>query len=117
MKKSELITYLNLNTKGRKAGRKEFKPNDIFISSSNDDKHLRLTAFGKNVMEKHFTAYTISLDTKTKQETGTQLITLDKYLSTPYYIKNGNLILFEESVAAELILIGGDFDLWVSNKR
>ena len=115
MKKSELIKYLNENTKGRKAGRKEFRVNDIFISSSNDNKNFRLTRFGKDIIEKHFKAYKIKLQSKDK-ETGNQILTLDSYLNSPYYLSRGTLILYEEAIAAELLLLDGDFDLWVFNK-
>jgi DNA topoisomerase IB len=115
MKKSELIKYLNENTKGRKAGRKEFRVNDIFISSSNDSKNFRLTRFGKDIIEKHFKAYKITLHSKNK-ETGNQILALDYYLKSPYYLSKGILILYEESIAAEILLIDGDFDLWVKNK-
>ena len=54
MRKDELIRYLNDNTKGRKAGRKEFRTNDIFISSSSNTENFRLTSFGANIMKKHF---------------------------------------------------------------
>ena len=54
MNKKELIKYLNENSTGKVAGRKEIRGNDIFISSSNDHKHFRLTRFGKDLVEKHF---------------------------------------------------------------
>ena len=59
MKKNELIRYLNENTKGRKAGRKEFHTNDIFISSSSNTENFRLTSFGAKMMAKHFKEYVI----------------------------------------------------------
>lgn len=117
MKKSELIKYLNENTKGKKAGRKEFKPNDIFISSSNDDKNFRLTRFGKDVIEKHFKAYKITLSNGKKAETGNEILVLDSYLHSPFYLHHGTLIVYEESIAAELLLIDGDFELWIQNKK
>lgn len=115
MKKSELIKYLNENTKGKTAGRKEIKANDIFISSSNDDKNFRLTRFGKDIIEKHFKAYKIKLQSKDK-ETGNQILSLDRYMVTPYYLSRGTLVLYEESIAAELLLLDCDFDLWIFNK-
>jgi hypothetical protein len=48
--------------------------------------------------------------------TGNQILTLDKYLHTPYYLKKSRLILFEEVAAVELLMIDGDIDLWVQNK-
>lgn len=117
MKKSQLITYLNENTTGKKGGRKEFRVNDIFISSSHDDKHFRLTRYGKDVVEKHFKSYKIKLTTERKAETGNELLTLDSYLFSPYYLNRGTLILYEQNIAAELLLIDGDFELWIQNKK
>ena len=48
--------------------------------------------------------------------TGNQILALDKYLKTPYYLRKSRLILFEEVAAAELLMIDGDIDLWVQNK-
>jgi len=115
MKKSELIKYLNENTKGKTAGRKEIKVNDIFISSSNDSKNFRLTRFGKDIIEKHFEAYKINLSTK-ETEVGAKIVAIDRYMISPYYLKGSVLILYEQTTAAELLLLDGDFDLWISNK-
>ena len=115
MKKSELIKYLNANTKGRKAGRKEFRINDIFISSSKDDKNFRLTRFGKDVVEKHFRAYEILLSIK-ESETGSNIVAIDGYMNSPYFLNKNKLVVYEQVVAAELLLIDGDFELWVKNK-
>jgi len=117
MTKTELIRYINENTKGRCAGRKEFKVNDIFISSTQDDKNFRLTTFGKDTISKHFDKYEIKLDLKTEAETGNQIINLDRYMKSPYFLKRGKLTVFEESIAAELLLLENDFDLWVKNKE
>ena len=117
MNKKELIQYLNDNTTGKVAGRKIIKVNDIFISGTGNTSNYRLTAFGKDIIKKHFDAYTITLTSETKTETGNQILTLDRYLHSPYYIHKGKLILFETTVAAELSLLDGDFDLWVSNKK
>ena len=115
MNKLELIKYLNDNTKGKKAGRKEFKMNDIFISSTRNSKNFRLTRYGKDVIEKHFRAYKINLTTK-NVEVGSKIIAIDRYMNSPYYLNNSALIVYEEGIAAELLLIDGDFDLWVENK-
>ena len=72
MNKKELIKYLNDNSTGRVAGRKEIRGNDIFISSSNDHKHFRLTRFGKDLVEKHFKSYKIVLGSEKKIETATK---------------------------------------------
>jgi len=117
MTKTELITYLNVNTKGKCTGRKEYKANDIFISEKKDCINFRLTTMGKDIMSKHFDTYTIILQTAAKIETGTQIIQLDRYMVTPYYLRNGKLIVFEESLAAEFLLLDSDFDLWIQNKK
>lgn len=117
MNKSELISFLNENTTGRVAGRKEIRMNDIFISSANNDKHFRLTRFGKDIVEKHFTSYKIRLGPDKQVETGNDLLTIDKYMLTPYYLNRGTLIIYEEVVAAELLLLDGDLNQWVHNKK
>ena len=122
MKKDELIRYLNNNTKGRKAGRKEFRTNDIFISSSSNTENFRLTSFGANVMKKHFREYTIKNvpvdDTDcgitTTHISGKMILMLDRYLKTPYILNNKKLRLYEEAVAAEIILLGIQY--WVEQK-
>lgn len=117
MNKKELIKYLNDNTTGKVAGRKVIQVNDIFISGTGDTSNYRLTAFGRDIVKKHFDSYTINLTSETKAETGNQILTLDRYLHSPYYINKGKLVLFEQLVAAELSLLDGDFDLWISNKK
>ena len=122
MKKNELIRYLNENTKGRKAGRKEFRTNDIFISSSSNTENFRLTSFGANVMKKHFKEYIIKnvpvQDTDcgitTTGVSGKMILILDRYLKTPYILTNKRLRLYEESVAAQIILMG--IQDWVEQK-
>ena len=122
MKKNELIRYLNENTKGRKAGRKEFRTNDIFISSSSNTENFRLTSFGANVMKKHFKEYIIKnvpvQDTDcgitTTGVSGKMVLILDRYLKTPYILTNKRLRLYEESVAAQIILMG--IQDWVEQK-
>ena len=119
MKKDELIKYLNENTKGRKAGRKEFRTNDIFISSSSNTENFRLTSFGANMMKKHFKEYTITnipvddMD-PTTQISGRMILMLDRYLKSPYILNNKKLRLYEESVAAEILLLGIHY--WVEQK-
>ena len=123
MNKNELITYINKNTTGKIAGRKEITQSDIFISTL--PSQFRVSALGRDVLKKHFKTYNIELklnsDTMHKHRqnaigTGNQILTLDKYLNTPYYLRKSRLILFEEVAAAELLMIDGDIDLWVQNK-
>jgi|SaaInlV_120m_DNA_3_1039746.scaffolds.fasta_scaffold01208_2 hypothetical protein len=117
MTKNELLTYLNANTKGKCTGRKEFKLYDIFISDTNQTSNFRLTTMGKDIMSKHFDTYNITLYSTKKGETGSQVIELDRYMISPYYLRHGKLIIFEESLAAEFTLLSGDFDLWIQNKK
>lgn len=117
MNKNELIKYLNDNVKGKVAGRKEIRGNDIFISSTHNEKHFRLTRFGKDLVDKHFRAYKIVLPLAKRVETGNDLLTLDKYMLTPYYLSRGVLVIYEEVVAAELLLLDSDLNQWVYNKK
>ena len=122
MKKNELIRYLNENTKGRKAGRKEFRTNDIFISSSSNTENFRLTSFGAKMMAKHFKEYIIKNvpgeDTDcgitTTGVSGKMILILDRYLKTPFILTYNRLRLYEESVAAQIILMG--IQDWVEQK-
>ena len=124
MNKIELIHYINKNTTGKTAGRKEITLNDVFISAR-PDTGFRVSPLGRDILAKHFTKYKIELklnSTTLHQHrqmaigTGHQILALDKYLHTPYYLKKDRLILFEEVAAVELLMIDGDIDLWVQNK-
>lgn len=117
MNKIELISYINENTTRKISGRKELTPNDIFISGNlQSDSGFRVSAFGRDVISKHFKAYKLVIKSETVTGTGKQILILDKYLNSPYYLKKSKLILFEEVIAAELLMIDGDIDLWVQNK-
>lgn len=117
MNKIELISYINKNTTRKISGRKELTPNDIFISGNQQsDSGFRVSAFGRDVVSKHFKKYTIVIKSETVTGTGKQILILDKYLNSPYYLKKSKLVLFEEVIAAELLMIDGDIDLWVQNK-
>lgn len=120
MLKDELIKYLNDNTKGRKAGRKEFRTNDIFISSSENDRNFRLTSFGAGILKSHFKEYVIrntnSVGMHLKiDQTGKMILILDRYLNSPYILTNHRLRVFEESIAAEISLLG--LQDWVEQKH
>jgi len=122
--KRELINYINKHTTGKTAGRKEITISDIFISAR-PDAGLRVSPLGRDILAKHFTRYNIELKLnsttlhKHRQNaigTGNQILTLDKYLKTPYYLNRSKLVLFEEVAAAELSMIDGDIELWLRNK-
>lgn len=124
MDKKELISYINKHSTGKTAGRKEITASDIFISAR-PDAGFRVSPLGRDILSKHFKKYKIELklNLSTLHQhrqnaigTGNQILTLDKYLTTPYYLKKSKLILFEELAAAELLMIDGDIDLWVQNK-
>ena len=124
MNKIELINYINKNTTGKTAGRKEITISDIFISTR-PDSGFRVSPLGRDILKKHFKTYKIELklNSATMHQhrqnaigTGNQILTLDKYLHTPYYLRKSRLILFEEIAAAELLMIDGDINLWVQNK-
>jgi|TARA_B110001454_G_scaffold134433_1_gene125146 hypothetical protein len=115
--KIELITYINENTTRKISGRKELTSNDIFISGKQQgDSGFRVSAFGRDVISKHFKAYKLVIKSETFIGTGNQILALDKYINSPYYLKKSKLVLFEEVIAAELLMIDGDIDLWVQNK-
>jgi len=118
--KDELIKYLNANTKGRKAGRKEFRVNDIFISSSENNKNFRLTSFGANILKSHFKEYVIKQTNRDGdyiklEQSGKMILVLDRYLNSPYILTNQRLRLYEESIAAEISLLG--LQDWVEQKH
>ncbi len=114
MKKIELINYINKHTTGKIAGRKELTQSDIFISTL--PSQFRVSALGRDILKKHFKTYNIEIKSKIATGTGNQILALDKYLKTPYYLRKSKLVLFEEIPAAELLMIDGDIDLWVENK-
>lgn len=114
MNKIELITYINKNTTGKIAGRKEITLSDIFISTLPNQ--FRVSALGRNILKKHFKIYNIEIKSEIAIGTGNQILALDKYLKTPYYLRKSKLVLFEEVPAAELLMIDGDIDLWTENK-
>ena len=117
MNKIELISYINKNTTRKISGRKELTPNDIFICGNKQpDGGFRVSAFGRDIISKHFKAYKVVIKSKTVTGTGNQILALDKYINSPYYLKKSKLVLFEEVIAAELLMIDGDIDLWVQNK-
>ena len=112
------------HTPGKTAGRKEITISDIFISAR-PDTGFRVSPLGRDILGKHFKKYKIELklNSSTMHQhrqnvigTGNQILALDEYLHTPYYLKRSRLILFEEVAAAELLMIDGDIDLWVQNK-
>ena len=124
MNKRELIDYINKHTTGKTAGRKEITISDIFISAR-PDAGFRVSPLGRDILKKHFKTYKIELKLnsatmhqhrKNAVGTGNQILTLDKYLKTPYYLRKSKLMLFEELAAAELLMIDGDIELWVQNK-
>jgi hypothetical protein len=112
--KIELIHYINKNTTGKITGRKELTLTDIFISTLSNQ--FRVSALGRDILKKHFKTYKIEIKSKIAIGTGNQILALDKYLKTPYYLRKSRLVLFEEVAAAELLMIDGDIDLWVDNK-
>ena len=114
MNKRELINYINKHTTGKIAGRKELTQSDIFISTLSNQ--FRVYALGRDILKKHFKTYNIEIKSEIATGTGNQILALDKYLKTPYYLRKSKLVLFEEVAAAELLMIDGDIDLWVENK-
>mgnify|MGYP001077683539 CR=1 FL=1 len=56
MNKIELIAYINENTTRKISGRKELTLNDIFISGNVAGSGFRVSAFGRDVISRHFKA-------------------------------------------------------------
>lgn len=121
MNKTDVIKFLNENTSGKKVGRKEFKISDIFISSKDPNIHFRLSKLGREILSKHLRQYKISLSVKNttiNSVTALQILTLDRYMTSPYYLSSrGTLYTYEQAVASEFLLIDGDFDHWVNTKK
>ena len=115
--KKNIIDVLNQNIVGRKTGKKEFQVSDIFIYSSEDNKNFRLTTLGRDIMSKVFTSYSIDLKSSLKGNSGKQILLLDRYMLSPYFLgSNKTLVVFEEAIATEFLIIDGNLDDWVDMK-
>lgn len=115
--KKNIIDVLNQNIVGRKTGKKEFQVGDIFIYSSEDNKNFRLTTLGRDTMSKVFTSYSIDLKSSLKGNSGKQILLLDRYMLSPYFLgSNKTLVVFEEAIATEFLIIDGNLDDWVDMK-
>jgi len=60
--------------------------------------------------------YCIKLDYdthKTHVTTGNILLGLDRHLKAPYFLKNGKLNIFDDSISAQLLLYGGDIKSYI----
>jgi len=117
LSKTNILGILNSSLAGKKTGKKNFDISDIFIYSYDDTKHFRLTTLGRDALSKVFDSYTIELKTKIPRTSGKQILMLDKYMVSPYFLSPVNkLTVFEESVASEFLLLDADFDDWVEIK-
>jgi len=109
--KNIIVEHLN---SVRNKNQPKIKINAVFISSS-ANKHYRLTKFGYTLMEKEFEKFEVSLYNISNKNS--DIVSVDKYITTPFYFKKGILVIFEEFLATELFLLSGDFSLWVNNKK
>lgn len=117
MNKNDIIKYLNEHSTGRYAGRKDIRINDVFISGVDPNKHFRVTVFGRDLLSKHFNVYKLTLSCKSGKVSGNQILKLDRYMNSPYYLHStGTLYVFEEAIASEFAILGSDFDAWVALK-
>lgn len=115
--KKNIIEVLNNGIVGKKTGKKEFQVSDIFIYSSEDNKNFRLTTLGRDAMSKVFTSYSIDLKSSLKGNSGKQILLLDRYMLSPYFLgSNKTLVVFEEAIATEFLIIDGNLDDWVDMK-
>lgn len=84
-----------------------------------EDGGFRLTERGFEwLKEVGLKAYTIALsssDSETKFEirTGNILLSLDRQLKAPYFIKNNKLSIFDDSISTQLILYNGDIKAYL----
>lgn len=108
---------MNSHISGRKTGKKEFEVSDLFIYSFEDNKNFRLTTLGKETLSKVFDSYTVELKTKLPRTSGKQILMLDKYMVSPYFLSAVNkLTVFEEAIASEFFMLDANFDDWVEIK-
>jgi hypothetical protein len=82
-----------------------------------EDGGYRLTERGFEwLVELGLKPYTIKLDQeshKTSVTTGSILLGLDRYLKAPYFLKNGKLSIFDDSISTQLLLYGGDIKAYI----
>jgi hypothetical protein len=117
LSKSNVTSVVNSYISGRKTGKTQFEINDLFIYSFEDNKNFRLTTLGKDTLSKVFDSYTIELKTKLPRTSGKQILMLDKYMVSPYFLSAVNkLTVFEEAIASEFFMLDANFDDWVEIK-
>jgi hypothetical protein len=117
LSKTNVLNVVNSTLAGKKTGKNKFDINDLFIYSYDDTKHFRLTTLGRDALSKVFQSYTIPLTTKLPRTSGRQILMLDKYMVSPYFLSPVNkLIVFEEIVASEFLMLDANFDDWVEIK-
>lgn len=115
--KDNILKYINKNRSDIDI-LDDFSVRDIFINASNNDANFQLTTLGYNTLNKFFESYRIQLVSKRKETTGDQILTLDRYLRTPYYINRLNtLTVYEEAIASQFIIMDGDFEAWIETKK
>jgi hypothetical protein len=52
-------------------------------------------------------------NSKQELRTGNILLSLDRYLKAPYFIKNNKLNIFDDSISTQLLLYGGDIKAYI----
>lgn len=83
-----------------------------------EDGGYRLTEKGFEWLnEMGLKCYTITLSTNPHSspdiKTGNILLSLDRQLKAPYFIKNNKLSIFDDSICTQLILYGGDIKAYL----
>lgn len=82
-----------------------------------EDGGYRLTERGYEwLVELGLKPYAIKLDYdshKTNITTGSILLGLDRHLKAPYFLKNGRLNIFDDSISTQLLLYGGDIKSYI----
>ena len=78
-----------------------------------EDGGYRLTERGYEWLnELGLKAYTIKLEND-NVKTGNILLGLDRHLKAPYFLKNGKLSIFDDSISTQLLLYGGDIKAYI----
>lgn len=95
---------------------------DLFIQiwkNTGLNRGMALTGYGLECLINVLELQNWAIDVDTKNIRSADLIMLDRYLTSPYYFfypstrKRKNLVLFEESIVAQLMLYNNDLKLFL----
>lgn len=95
---------------------------DLFIQmwkNTGINRGMALTGYGLECLVNVLSLKSWEIDVDTKNIRSADLIMLDRYITSPYYFfypstrKRKNLVLFEESIVAQLMLYNNDLKLFL----